>query len=102
MDLGRDPAWNQWNAARGAASPPGGESMHAATARAVRHIEAAAGEAPLLCVSHCDIIRGVVAYYLGLATDRLLAFDIDPASLTELLLHGDGSGRVVTLNERPL
>ena len=40
--------------------------MGAVTARAVRHIEAVAREAPVLCVSHCDVIRGVVAHYLGL------------------------------------
>jgi broad specificity phosphatase PhoE len=99
-DLDGDPAWARWNVARGTAVTPGGEDMGAATARAVSHIEQVAGEQPVLCVSHCDIIRGVVAHYLGLDADRLLGFDIDPASLTELALYGDGGGRVVTLNER--
>jgi broad specificity phosphatase PhoE len=76
--------------------------MATATARAVRHIQSAAGDGPVLCVSHCDVIRGVVAHYLGLDADRLLGFDVDPASLTELALYGDGTGRVVALNERPL
>ncbi len=75
--------------------------MGAVTARAVRHIEAVAGERPVLCVSHCDIIRGVVAHYLGLDADRMLGFDVDPASLTILALH-DGGGRIIALNERPL
>jgi broad specificity phosphatase PhoE len=101
-ELEADAAWKAWNAARSTASPPGGEGMHATTTRAVRHIEEAAGNSPLLCVSHCDVIRGVVAHYLGLDANRLLRFDIDPASLTELELYGDGSGRVVALNERPL
>lgn len=101
-DLDGDPAWDRWNSERGTAGTPGGEDMRAATSRAVRHIQASTSEAPLLCVSHVDIIRGVVAHYLGLDTDRLLAFDIDPASLTELVLYGDGTGRVVALNERPL
>lgn len=100
--LAGDPAWDRWNAARGSAAVPGGEDMGMATARAVRHIEAAAGYRPILCVSHCDIIRGVVAHYLGLEADRLLGFDVDPASLTTLSLHGDGTGRVVALNERLL
>jgi broad specificity phosphatase PhoE len=101
-DLDCDPAWARWNDARGTAATPDGEDMSAATARAVRHIEQVAGEKPVLCVSHCDIIRGVVAHYLGLDADRLLGFDVDPASLTELALYGDGSGRVVALNERPM
>ncbi len=100
-ELDGDPAWTLWNEARATATPPSGEGMAAATARAVRHIEAAAGGGPLLCVSHCDVIRGVVVHYLGLSLDRLLNFDVAPGSLTELALYGNGSGRVVTLNERP-
>lgn len=99
-DLDGDPAWDRWNAARGGATASGGEAMAAATRRAVRGIEGARGGAPVLCVSHCDIIRGVVAHYLGLDADRLLGFDIAPASLTELSLDR-GGGRIVTLNERP-
>ena len=99
--LAEDPDWHRWNATRGTAATPGGEDMGAVTARAVRHIEAVAREAPVLCVSHCDVIRGVVAHYLGLNADRMLGFDVDPASLTILALH-DGGGRIIALNERPL
>jgi broad specificity phosphatase PhoE len=99
--LASDPDWRHWNERRGSAATPKGEDMNTATARAVRHIEAVAGEAPVLCVSHCDVIRGVVAHYLGLDADRLLGFDVDPASLTQLALH-QGGGRLVALNERPL
>lgn len=94
-----DPLWADWNGRRGTAATAGGETMARATARAVRHIEAAGGDGPLLCVSHADIIRGIVAHYLGLDADRLLRFDIDPASLTTLSLHG-GRGRLVAINER--
>lgn len=98
--LGDDPAWRAWNAARATSATPAGETMASATARAVRHIQAIDGASgPVLCVSHCDVIRGVVAHYLGLGFDSLFAFDIDPASLTTLALH-DGAPRVVALNER--
>lgn len=99
--LADDPDWRRWNAERGTAATPGGEDMAAATARAVRQIEAVAGDDPVLCVSHCDIIRGVVAHYLGLDMGRLLGFDVDPASLTTLALF-PGGARIVALNERPL
>jgi broad specificity phosphatase PhoE len=94
-----DPTWRRWNEARGSSRAPGGETMAAATARAMDHIAAIAGDGPVLCVTHCDIIRGVVAHVLGLHADRLLAFDCDPASLTTLALW-NGGGRVVALNER--
>lgn len=103
--LAHDPDWHRWNAARGTAPTPGGETMAAATGRAVKHIAAIGergdGQGAVLCVSHCDIIRGVVAHYLGLEADRLLGFDIDPASLSTLALH-DGGAQIVSLNERPL
>lgn len=100
-ELAADPTWTHWNEARGAALPPGGESMADATGRAVARIEVIVAEAPgpVLLVSHGDVIRGIVAHYLGLPLDRLLAFDVDPASLTTLSV-GSWGGRLVTLNER--
>jgi len=96
--LAADPRWTLWNDARASARTPGGEDMAGVVGRAVDHI--AGVPDGTLCVSHCDIIRGVVAHYLGLDLDRLLAFDVDPASLTTLALHSSSGGRVVALNER--
>ena len=99
-ELDGDPAWRDWNAERATAPTPGGETMTAAVARAVAYVQAIGAAGPVLCISHCDIIRGLVAHFLGLSLNRILAFDCDPASLTTLEL-GDGGGRVVALNERP-
>lgn len=97
-DLDGDPHWHEWNANRGSARTPGGETMAEAVARARALIERIdAREA--LCVSHCDVIRGLVATYLGIGFDRLLAFDCDPASVTTLAIDGGGV-RLVTLNAR--
>ncbi|GAA0452309.1 MULTISPECIES: histidine phosphatase family protein [Sphingomonas] len=96
-----DPEWDRWNAERATASTPGGETMAAATTRAVAHIASLEGAGgPVMCVSHCDVIRGAAAHFLGLSLDRLLAFDCAPGSLTTLALAG-GQGRIVTLNEVP-
>jgi broad specificity phosphatase PhoE len=97
--LDRDPRWQRWNEARESGAAPGGETMAAATARATDHLTRIVADGPILCVTHCDIIRGVVAHVLGLHPDRLLSFDCDPASLTTLALW-NGGGRVVALNER--
>lgn len=98
-DLAGDPAWNRWNAARASAPTPGGETMAAAVARALRHVEscAAAGGGPVLLVSHCDIIRGVIAQVLGLGLDHLLRFDVDPGSISWLSV-GQSGARVLTVN----
>jgi len=100
-ELAADPGWTRWNEARALALPPEGESMADATARAVARIEALAEqeEGLVAIVTHCDIIRGVIAHYLGLSLDRLLAFDIDPASISTISV-GDWGGRITALNGR--
>lgn len=100
VELEADPRWHRWNAARDTAEAPGGETMRAAVDRAVAHVDAVARDewnGAVLCISHCDVIRGVVAHYLGLGLDRLLAFDVDPGSVSTLVV-GDWGGRLLTLN----
>jgi len=98
--LAGDPGWKRWNDDRATACPPGGESMAAAVERAVGHVEAtaAAEKGAVLIVSHGDIIRGVIAHYLGLPLGRLLAFDVEPASISTLSV-GSWGGRLISLNE---
>jgi len=97
-----DPAWTEWNERRGTARPPNGESMAEAVGRATGALAALATEhrgATIACVSHCDIIRGVIAHYLGLPLENMLRFDVDPASVSRLAL-GDWGARIMTVNER--
>jgi broad specificity phosphatase PhoE len=100
-DLAGDPLWEEWNRTRGSASAPGGESMVAAQARIVAHLQAVARDRDgktVAMVSHCDMIRAAVAWVLGLSLDNLLRIDIDPASVTRIVL-GDWGGRIMTLNK---
>lgn len=101
-DLEGDPGWCEWNEARASARPPGGERMCDAVRRTVAALQAIAAQhdgGTVACVSHCDIIRGALAYYLGLPLDNMLRFDVDPASVSRLML-GSWGARVMTLNER--
>jgi broad specificity phosphatase PhoE len=50
-------------------------------------------------VTHCDIIRGVIAHYLGLSLDNILRFDVEPASISTIEINRWG-GRVRSINER--
>ncbi|PCD03503.1 histidine phosphatase family protein [Sphingomonas spermidinifaciens] len=95
--LDADPRWFDWNARRGSACAPGGETLAEAAARAFDFVRQLEGEA--VCVSHCDVIRGVVARAIGLNLDHLLRFDCDPASVTTLSIEGDAI-RLVALNLR--
>ena len=97
-----DPLWDEWNTRRSSARPPCGESMEEACRRAVAAVKEIAnghGDETVAIVSHCDIIRGLIAYYLGLPLDNLLRFDIDPASVSRLVV-GSWGARVTSVNER--
>lgn len=97
-----DPAWDAWNSRRSTARVPGGESMGEAVARVVAGLEGLAAthaDQVIACVSHCDIIRGAIAHYLGLSLDNMLRFDVDTASVSRIVV-GPWGGRVLSVNER--
>lgn len=102
-ELEQDGRWRAWNRERSRGACPGGETMAEAQRRAVDHVEQAprrhAG-GTVVMVTHADIIRAVVARYLGLGLDHVLNFDIDPASVT-MLTVGPWGGRINRLNEVP-
>lgn len=80
---------------------PGGESMRAAQARAVDTVEALAarhGGQMIAVVSHSDIIKMVVAYYLGMSLDLFQRIVISPASLSVVRL-GYGRPFVALVND---
>jgi len=100
-ELQGDPDWHRWNAERGSARAPGGESMAEAQARIVATMDAAVRDhdgRTVAMVSHSDVIRAGIAAVLGLSLDRLLGFDVDPASLSTVVA-GPGWARLVRLNE---
>lgn len=101
-ELEGEPLWSSWNEQRGLARPPEGESMEEAAGRAFSFLAEAAREhdgETIVALSHCDIIRGIIARCLGLSLDNLLRFDIDPASVSRISV-GDWGSRVMSVNER--
>jgi broad specificity phosphatase PhoE len=101
VELDSDPRWVTWNETRSSAVAPNGESMAQAQDRAWTHVAAAAqahADRIVAMVSHCDIIRAVVARVLGLSLDHYGRFDIDTASITRLAV-GDWGAKVLALNE---
>jgi probable phosphoglycerate mutase len=80
---------------------PGGERIENAQHRFVEEIEYLAGKHEpddmLVCVSHADPIKIVVAYYLGLPLDMYQRLSVSPASITALHVSDFGS-RLLFLN----
>ena len=101
-ELEGDVEWRRWNSSRGSARAPGGERMADVQKRVVGHLQSAcaryADGAETAMVSHSDVIRAALAHFLGLDLDNVLNFDIEPASVSRLVV-GDWGGRVISMNE---
>ena len=96
-ELHGDPAWTFWNACRGAARCPDGESMLEAQARIVRRLERLPPENVVL-VSHGDVIKAALCWALGLSLDLVHRFEISPGSISAIEL-GKGPPVALWVNE---
>jgi probable phosphomutase (TIGR03848 family) len=83
---------------------PGGEAIVTCQHRMVQVIETIRreyGEHDLVvCFSHADPIKQVVAFYLGLPLDNFQRLSVDTASITALIVDENGS-RLIMLNQNP-
>ncbi len=99
-ELEPDPLWRRYNLYRSVTRIPGGEVMSEVQDRAVAFVqmlrERHENEVVAL-VTHGDVIRATLAYYLGLAMDMFLRVEIDPASITAIRLD-DGGPHVLYVN----
>jgi probable phosphoglycerate mutase len=100
-ELNQDPAWRAWNDQRARAATPAGESMEHVRRRVcscMRDLCAKhAGEGVVL-VSHADVIKSAVCDVLGLAADGGFRFEIDPASVSVVVM-GDWGAKLIRLNQ---
>jgi probable phosphomutase (TIGR03848 family) len=82
---------------------PGGETIRGAQLRAAEALEeivAAHKRTAVVVVSHADIIKAVVAFYLGQPLDLFQRLHIAPASITMLQLDaGGGRPMLLRLND---
>jgi probable phosphoglycerate mutase len=92
--LASDPRWNAFNANRSLTRIPNGELMVEVLARAIAFLlelrEQFSGETIAL-VTHCDVIRAILLFLLGMPLDQFLRLEIRPASLSTVLLHEHGA-----------
>jgi broad specificity phosphatase PhoE len=102
VELDADPLWATWNTARADGQAPDGERMQAVQDRVLQELESFRRRHPGECVaavSHADVIKAALCGVLGLSLDRYHAFEIEPASVSALVLW-EGGGKVLGLNGR--
>lgn len=89
--LTRTKLWELVQRRPSAARFPEGESLREVQARAVDTVELLAAKHPkqtICCVSHADVIKLVLAHYLGVHLDLFQRIGIGPASVSALSLEG--------------
>lgn len=102
-DVGDDLVKKNWYDNPAEARLPGGETLREAQVRAVAAVEQALARPathPVLFVSHADVIRAVVAHYLGWNLRCIRQIRIDNGSLTGLAVNGS-LGDLLFLNYLP-
>lgn len=100
-DLARRKMWQVVQEYPSRAYFPNGETMRGVQERAVNAIEALVAAHPrdmVAVVSHADLIKMVLAHYLGMHLDVFQRIVISPASISTLML-GYGRPYVVTIND---
>jgi broad specificity phosphatase PhoE len=101
-ELRRDPRFEPWNSRRSLNRPPAGESLGEAQMRGIRGLDALRARFPdaaVAIVSHSDVIKALAAHVLGLNLDFYHRFEVDPASVTTLVI-GDWGAKLLRLNVR--
>lgn len=98
--LNRLPEWRAFNALRSATRIPNGELIVEVQSRIVACADRLARRhdgATIALVSHGDVIRAALAYYLGAPLEFLQRFEISPASVS-LVELGSGAPRIMAIN----
>jgi probable phosphoglycerate mutase len=91
--LARTKLWAKVQGFPSAARFPGGETLREVQARAIAELERIQARHPkqMVCVvSHADVIKLVVAHYLGVHIDLFQRIAIGPASVSAVAVNDQG------------
>lgn len=100
-DLRRRKMWEVVQEYPSRASFPNGETMRGVQTRAVNEVERLVAAHPrdlVIVVAHADLIKMVLAHYLGMHLDNFQRIVVSPASINTLML-GHSRPFVATLND---
>lgn len=99
-ELRPQPLWQQWNAFRSGTQIPSGESMLQVQSRIIAEMHRLRQLHPDQCValvSHGDVIKGAVAYWMGVPLDLFMRIEIGLASVSVIEM-GDFGPWVLCVN----
>jgi probable phosphoglycerate mutase len=99
--LSKTPLWRTVQLVPSQATFPGGESLLELQRRGVEAIEeirARHRRGAVAVVSHADMIKAILAHYLGLHLDLFQRLNVEPASLSAIAL-GTGFPRVLRVGD---
>lgn len=100
-DLNGDSRWRHWNEFRSGAALPNGGMMLEVQVRAVLAVEELRhrhADKVVAVISHGDVIKALIAHYLGISLDLFQRIEISPASFSVLAIY-DWGARVIRLND---
>jgi broad specificity phosphatase PhoE len=92
-ELEHDPRWSRFNSRRSTTRIPGGETLLEVQARAVGFVGQVAECLPqgrVALVTHGDVIRAMICFFLNIPIDCMQRFEIDPGSVSVLELGDSG------------
>jgi broad specificity phosphatase PhoE len=88
------PEWKDFNSFRSVHTAPGGESIYDVQRRATKEILRLHALHPgkrVAVVTHGDVIRSALMFFLGMPLDMMFRFTVEPASLSVIDLHATHS-----------
>ncbi len=100
--LAKDPLWRTVQFFPSRMRFPNGETMRGVQARGVNALETLAATHPketIVVVSHADVIKLILAHYLGIHIDLFQRMGVAPASVSVIALPENGMVRVLRLND---
>jgi broad specificity phosphatase PhoE len=100
QDLASDAHWQRWNAFRSGTPSPAGDLILRIQARVIPELLRLRDVHPdqtVVLVSHGDVIRSTIAYWLGVPIDLFIRIQIDVASVSAVSLYQD-TARVKYVN----
>ncbi|MBP6015822.1 MAG: MSMEG_4193 family putative phosphomutase [Candidatus Promineofilum sp.] len=100
--LAKKPLWRAVQFFPSRARFPQGEALREVQFRAIQAVEEVAAQHEkemIVIVSHADIIRLLLAHYLGIHIDLFQRLVISPASASVLALSADGPVHVLRIND---